>query len=1181
MDKSILRKFATESRIDLMAKMKNKINLFYIDEEFEKEQRGEIFVLTNNNHSLSLSKEEYQKRELLIKRIKDISIEQVIEESAYTWFNRIIAIRYMELNDILPISINNDFLGFRVLSAKDNALDPEILKFTNLNNSDLNINLDKEYYLTLKTDNDKFKYILLLICKKLGKIIPQVFDGITDYIDLLIPDNLLNDSGFVNKVISEIPEDNFKEVEIIGWLYQYYNQNEKDRVISSKKAYKKNEIAYATQLFTPDWIVKYMVENSLGKYVIEHNGDKELIKNWKYFIKDNLEINKETINPTEITFIDPCMGSGHILVYAFEVLYQIYESYGYNRNDIPELILKNNLHGLDIDDRAGQLAVLSVVLKACNYNKKILNSDVIKNLNILSIQESNNISDNDISYLPENVQGQANELKNLFLNGKELGSFLITNKKDHSELLEHLSKETSLFTSHLVDIFINIIKQLQILSNKYDIVVTNPPYMGNNTMNKVVYSYLKKYYNDEKMDLYTVFISVCNNMVKDNGYISMITQQGWLFLPTYYNLRLKTFDNNFLDNLLQLGAGAFDSISGEVVQSCAFVINKSVREEKYTLFYKLDTEVNKEIAFLENKNIYLQKLSNLKSITGFPIAYWLSNSILNLYNKEKTINNIAITKQGLKSSNDSLFFRFWHEVKSNKVNFEFKATNSNLFKWVPLSKGGKSRWYGDLNNVINWENDGLEIKQYAKDKYGSVTKTITSIDYYFKMNIAWNQISMTKPNFKAIENGYIFCSASPSLFVDESKYYYILALMNSVVASTIIKALNPTINFGVGDILKTIYIYNEKFKNTIEQRTKNNIIISKKAWDSFETSWDFKNHPLLEFGSSIYSGLSDDYKNSINFESKINNYGEVVYYEKDKPKLIRLENVYSDWEKYTIKQFNKLKSNEEELNRIFIDIYGLQDELDPYVEDKDITIRKADKVREIKSLISYAVGCMFGRYSLDETGLVYAGGEFDSNKYKTYKVDIDNIIPITDDSYFADDIVSRFIEFIKIVYGESTLYENLEFIADALGKRGTETNEETIRRYFNNDFFADHCKIYKKKPIYWLFDSGKKNGFKCLIYMHRYNENLVPKVRLDYLHKIQNTYEKLLSDINYKLTTDLSMIDKKELTKKQIDMNNKLIEIREYDEKIAHIADKTICIDLDDGVTANHAKFEDILAKIK
>lgn len=1197
MDKSILKKFAIESRQDLMDKIRNKIKTFYIDEDFHNEQKGEVYVLSNEKHSLSLTNEEFKKRELLIKRIKELSLEQVIEEAAYTWFNRIIAIRYMEINDMLPLTKDNQSLGIRVLSSKDNTPDPEILKFTNLVNPELDIDFKKEKYVELKDDNEKFKYVLLLVCKKLGRVIPQVFDGVTDYIDILIPDNLLNDTGFITKVINEVPENNYNEVEIIGWLYQYYNQLEKDKVISSRRTYKKNEIAYATQLFTPDWIIKYMVENSLGKYWIENNGEDTLylhnnmhsnssiVDNWKYFIKDNIEKNNAKINPKDITFIDPCCGSGHILVYAFEIFYQIYLKEGFNKNDIVELILKNNLFGLDIDDRAGQLAILSILLKAREYDKNIFNKDIVKNLNITSIQESNLINESMLEYI-ESEEGRilGKYLIDNFKNAKEIGSLLLLEKQDYTKLEECINSNSTIFGIEINEKLKPLIKIAKIIQNKYSVVVTNPPYMNNSVMSLNLKNYIQEHYKKVKSDLFSSFIVRNSLYGNDSSYLAFMTPYVWMFISSYEELRKYIIEEINISSLIQLEYSALEEAT---VPICSFVLNNKNTESMGNYFRLTDftggmqIQETKYLEILNDNNSQFKFHKNAKdfmTIPGSPIAYWISKSFSDIFRQGTSLGKVAQVKQGLATSDNNRFLREWYEVDIHKTLLNSSSVeeskNSNV-KWFPYNKGGEFRkWYGNNDYIVNWENNGYEIKN-VKDENGKLRSRPQNTDYYFKKSITWSLISSANIAFRSKPYGHIFDVAGMSYFPKDEDYYYLLGFNNTKIVRHIMNFIAPTLNFQVGDIAKIPIIFNDNQKEKINSLVKKNILISKEDWDSFETSWDFVKHPLL----------------------------------KPMSKVSTIRDSIANWNTYTYQQRSLLKHNEEELNKIFIDIYGLNNELTPEVDYKDITIRKEDKVRDIKSFISYAVGCMFGRYSLDKEGLIYAGGDFDNTyqKYKkadggwagsslsnykylndngneielSFEVDNDNIIPITDEAYFSDDIVERFKTFIKTVFSDNTFNENMDSIAEALGKRGTETSEETIRRYFVNDFFNDHVKMYQKRPIYWLLDSGKKNGFKALIYMHRYNENLIPKARLDYLHRVQTTYEKLLSDVNYRLTTELSMTDKKEAKNKQTDLMAKLQEIKEYDEKIAHIANQRIDIDLDDGVKINYEKFKDILAKIK
>jgi len=1163
MDKALLKKFAIESRQDLMEKIKNKINTFYVNENFKNEQRGDLYILSNDKHTLSLTNNEYKKRELLIKRINELGIEQVIEEAAYTWFNRIVAIRYMEINDYLPLTKDNQSLGIRVLSSKDNTPDPEIMKFTNLMNPDLNIDFKKEKYVELKNDNEKFKYVLLLVCKKLGRVIPQVFDGITDYIDILIPDNLLNDTGFVNKIVSEVSENNYNQVEIIGWLYQYYNQTEKDRVISAKKQYKKNEIAYATQLFTPDWIVKYMVENSLGRYWIEHGGDKNLIKNWKYFIKDNIQEVSEKIMPTEIKCIDPCSGSGHILVYMFEVLYQIYLSYGYSKNDIAEQILKNNLYGLDIDDRAGQLSILSVLLKAREYDKNIFNKDIVRNLNIMSIQESNNIND----FIIDNISNddEKNKTKYLidnFKNAKEIGSLLILENNDYRNLEKEIENNNTIFGIELRDKLIPLINNAKILSNKYDIVVTNPPYLSNSVMSSNLKKYIQEHYENVKSDLFAAFIIRNSTFEKNETYLGLMTPMVWMFISSYDNLRKYIIEKLNITSLIQLEYSALEEAT---VPICTFILNNTNNNQNGIYFrltdYKggMERQKDKYIEILNeynSKNKFDKNINEFKKIPAYTIAYWINENTINNFERKKAIKDYVKSSVGIQTGDNDKFLHYWWEISYNDILFGINDTKDTFQnkKWFPYNKGGEYRkWFGNDEYVIDWKDDGKNIKknsELTKHHYQQYADELK-----FKRLVTWSRITSGTPSFRYKDNGFLSDMAGFSIFSDEENLKKILAFCNSNVAKHYLEFMAPTLNIMISSVISMPYSDIEDKK--LVDITNQNLLLAKEDWDSFETSWDFITHPLIE------------YKTGSGYDKDIDKWD------------YKIKDAYESWKFNCDEKFKLLKKNEEELNKIFIDIYGLQDELTPDVEDKDITIRKADRGRDIKSLISYAVGCMFGRYSLDQDGLVYAGGDFDKSKYKTFTVDEDNIIPITDEAYFGDDIVERFKKFIKVVYGDNTFNENMEFIAETLGKKGTETSEDTIRRYFLNDFFNDHVKIYQKRPIYWLFDSGKKNGFKALIYMHRFNENLIPKVRLDYLHRIQTTYEKLLSDVNYKLTTDLSLSDKKAIQNRQADLNAKLNEIKEYDEKIAHIANQRINIDLDDGVKINYDKFNDILAKIK
>ena len=1162
MDKTVLRNFAVESRKDLMEKIDRKIKLFYIDEEFEKENRGDVIVLSNDKHTLTLTKEEDSNRDKLIKRIVELGYEQVVEEAAYTWFNRFIAIRYMEINDYLPLTADNQSLSIRVLSSNDNTSNPEILKFTNLTRSDLDIGFDKNKYNEYPKEEDRFKYVLLLICRKLGSVIPQVFDGVTDYIDLLIPDNLLGESGFVGKLIKELDEGYFKKVEVIGWLYQYYNQTEKDRVINAKKAYLKNEIPYATQLFTPDWIVKYMVENSLGKYWLEHGGDKSLSNNWEFYVNSELT-SKKKILPEEIKFIDPCCGSGHIIVYAFEILYQIYVSEGYSKNTIPELILKNNIFALDIDDRAGQLSILSILLKAREYDKNIFNKNIVKDLNVCSMSETKSM---DINYKEmlndEKVKDQYLYLKDKYENAKEIGSLIKEGNKDCSELKKYIMTHNDIFIALMRNELDNVLKQEEILSQKYDVVVTNPPYMNDKYMSNLMKEYAIKNYKSVKSDLFSMFFIKMFNLGNDDSYIGTIAPFVWMFIKTYEPLREIIVNTKTIDSLVQLEYNAFEAACVPV----GIYTFKNHFDDKYEGTYiKLsdftgaDNQPIKTLEALNNDNCDYKYKINSHKFVELPsklIAYWLPERMFEVFSSAKPLSEYAEPKQGMATTDNNQFLRKWYEVEINRIKFDAKDTEEakeSGFKWFPYNKGGEYRkWYGNNEYIVNYENDGKEIKENVLRKYpylNSPEFVVKNSQSYFKKGITWSYISSTNFGVRYSNPGFIFDVSGSCIFPKEEYFDYIMGLLCTKLSKQFLDIINPTMNIqagSVGSIPTIIDMSNiDEIKNLVEE----NIELSKSDWDSRETSWDFKGFDLC---------------NSI--EEMVNN---IINSEKQK--------------------LDKLLKNEERLNQIYLKIYGLDQIIDYRLSPDDITLEVKQPITIVKEFINYIVGCIFGRYDSYKKGFICAGKDYNSNNYSHYKPDNDNIIPISDSAniFYKDDLVKCFITYIENVYGKDNLFKNLDYLAEIIGKRGTETSEDTLRRYFVNDFYNNHVQIYQKRPIFWLFDSGKKNGFKCLIYYHRYNEQTVSKIRVDYLHKTISVYENNLSEIDYKLNNeDLNVADKRELQNSKSEYIAKLKECNEYEERVGNVANKMIKLDLDDGILTNYGKLVDdngksILAKIK
>lgn len=1135
MDKAILKNFAIESRKDLMKKVERKIKLFYIDEEFKKENRGDVIVLSNDKHSLTLTKEEDANRDKLIKRIVELGLKQVIEEAAYTWFNRIIAIRYMEIHDFIPLTIDNQSLGIRVLSSKDNVSSPEILKFSNLVNPDLSIDFNKETYAELKDDNEKFKYILLLICKKLGKVIPRVFGGITDYIDILIPDNMLSEHGFIRKMITDIDEINFKKVEIIGWLYQYYvadKKKEVDEKLNKGNKITKEELPAKTQLFTPNEIVKYMVDNC--SYI----NDIEKMK-----------------------IIDPCCGSGHILVSVFDKLFEEYTNRGYSKNSIAQLILENNIYGSDIDQRAVQLSTLSLLLKAREYDNKIFNKDL--KINLATFEDSNNIKKEYVEFILDNLDTQ--EKKNIltrlldnFKNATEIGSILLIQNYDYISLYNEIEYNISKNGFDLISMSIwndvnetlkNILYLGSYLSNKYDIVITNPPYLGRKNCSASLNNFLDNNYPNSKMDLFSAFIEKTINMCKENGNVALMTPFTWLYLSSYKLLRKYVLDNARFESVLNPYDGFFNDAA---VTICSFVL-------KIT-----NEEVIAKNLFLDSSNkIQLINTINNEKFLNIPenrFVFDITDKLIELYNQRK-IEEVFKPRQGMATTNNDLFLRRWYEVNIDKIGFNMKNAEEALEskkKWFPYNKGGgKRKWYGNNEFVVNFENNGQTIANYIDNFSNSRVKSngrIINREYYFKKSITWSDICGDSFSARACGNGFIFDVKGSSGFVNDEEYLYILSLLNSNVSVRLLNMLNPTITTQVGNLKDIPYIFDKNMVDKIKSLANENISISKEDWNNRETSWDFENNLLIV---NCNNGKIQDACKTTQLKQKENH--------------------------------EKLLSNEKELNEIFINIYGLENEVSSKVLDSDISILVQDDKELIKDFISYSVGCMFGRYSVDKKGLILASSIYDKNNYNSYMIDEDNIIPISDDDsiYYNDDIVSKFIEFVKTVFGKENLSLNINFIAETLGKKGTETSEETIRRYFVNGFYNDHKKMYQKRPIYWLFDSGNKNGFKCLIYIHRYDEQIVSKIRTKYLHNTIAVYQRLVEEIDYKLNNnDLNTFDKRELQNKKSDLNGKITECNEYEEMIGNVANKMIKLDLDDGVVVNYSKFIDdngksILANIK
>ena len=1340
MNKNAIQKFAVWARTEMIAQVSQRAYQYGIT----KESYGVENAVTVNGRALST--DEQRQRAELVQQIKIKGYDQVMEEVAYTWFNRFIALRYMEVNNYLPSHI-------RVFSDANGAFKPEIL--ADVLHLELD-GLDKQKvaaYIEQNQTDDLYRYLLLTQCNALNAALPRMFERLGSYTELLLPNNILKADGILGRLVSDIPEEDWHDqVQIIGWLYQYYNEERKEETYALlKKNVKvtKERIPSATQLFTPDWIVRYMVENSLGRLVISGqcaaDSETERIEKekafaekmgWKYYLPEaeqepdvRAQIQKLSTDPqllTTIKVIDPCMGSGHILVYAFDVLIQIYEANGISQRDAAQQILKNNLYGLDIDDRAAQLAYFAVMMKARQYDRRIFTRGIQPHLHAL--QNSQPMHEEGWAYF-ESEEPLARRLWQSFADAKTLGSLVPVDltldelaklrnrlaEMDAASTMGSLSAQA--YVGQILDTFAPLVELAEILTQKYDVVITNPPYMGSSNMDKTLSDFVKKHYPDSKSDLFAVFIERCKEMVKKNGYQAMITQHAWMFLSSYEKLRKKLLQIDTI-NMAHLGPRAFDEIGGEVVQTTSFVLqNCHVPKRKGTYARLIDykSESEKEQAFLSTDHCPLFTIdqSNFSKIPGSPVAYWVSEKIINIFIDNLLLSKYGNAVEGIKTGDNDLLLRLWYEVERNKA--MLTEENSGNSYWRAMTKGGTYRkWYGNFEYVVAWGNDGVRLKSFRK-------ASIPNSELFFSPALTWTYITSGKFSMRTARDYFLYNNKGPALYLDQKIKLYILGYLNTCIVEEILNFLAPTIDCKPGNIEKIpVKIMSSKVTE-ISDIVNSAVEISKIDWDSSENSWDFQQDPIVRYNRDLWNATA--------VGATMNAYYDGVKQQFHSP----MELAYLRWKGECNQRFRELKKNEEELNRIFIDIYGLQDELTPDVADKDVTVYCVYDTKEdvpetlngsnyvltkrdvVVNFISYAVGCMLGRYSLNVEGLAYAGGEFsdqwvvvgdrlfkrevveyfvseelsrscgmaevdgsggadlsageiaaaggvvftfrsnaqssgvsafeyrrgasekiyegirelslDRQRFEcgvtdtTYDLcspeildaiasgnshelvkrgwkdaervdwqtihstlitnyfspDKDDIIPICDDEYFDDDITGRFVQWVEVVYGKETLEENLTFIADALGGKGT--SREIIRNYFLKDFYSDHCKKYKKRPIYWLFDSGKKNGFKALIYMHRYQPDLLARMRTDYVHEQQERYRTQLAHIDEAIQ-QASSSERVKLTKRQKKLQDQSLEIQKYEEKIHHLADQNIVIDLDDGVKHNYALFADVLAKI-
>ena len=1204
MDTSQLKKYAIQARRDFRDAVSARAKRIGVsDAEIQSYTvKGDLLIIGEQ----TFPKDYKQAFDALYREVHSKGFDSLIDEVAYTWFNRFVALRFMELHNYFPH-------GFRVLSSTDEDPTPQILRnplqlqFTH----SFNKTQAQELFEAGNKEEELYRMVLIAQCNELYAIMPFLFERVSDLSELLLPDNLLASDSIIRKLTVEIEENAwFEGVEIIGWIYQYYLSEKKDEVIGRKKAVPSEDIPAATQLFTPNWIVKYLVQNSVGSYWLGTYPDSPLAEKMEYYIKpaeqepevlDELKkITPSEINPETITVLDPACGSGHILVEAYDILKEIYLERGYRPREIPRLILEKNLFGLDIDCRAAQLASFALLMKARADDRSIFSADHPVKLNVLEIVEadfnidqavdvllkgkdvkiesSQNIQ-SEMPFMPKESQtslplstpgslkpSELKEFLELFTEAKTFGSLIKVPEelKDKMHGVEKFAESLTGESHRTGDLFsyiygtkvLRICEQAKILGGRFDAVVANPPYMGNKGMNPRLKEFVKSHYPLGKPDLFASFIESGLGLARHNRFLGMVTMHSWMFLSSFEDLRQELLDSNCIFTLTHLGARAFSAISGEVVQTVAFVVRPHLRLPEFRGQYLKLTDCDEEEKSLALRSkqapIFAVKEADFSAIPGSPIAYWVSDRMRQIFKEGTPLGEIAEPRQGMATADNNRFLRSWWEVEDNKIGFNIASRDEALKsrrKWFPYNKGGDfRRWYGNNQFLVNWEDDGREIRSFA-DENGNIRSRPQNVEYFFKPGVTWTFISSSKFGVRLSDTGFLFDVAGSTVFPEPSDIEFILGLLCSSIAFDALKAVNPTLNFQVGNVgqIPVLTSVSPEVRNQVISIVREAVQISRADWDQVESSWNF----CLDFNKLNFGTLAHFIDEKLAGQSA------------RRQRLLELET---------------------QNNKLFLQAYGLLGEVSPDVAIEDISLRNLNRRELIESLASYSIGCIVGRYSLDAPGLIYANSGnigFDPSRYKKFPADADGVVPILDYPWFPDDITTRFQEFLVACWGKDTLEENMKFVADSLDPKQGETPEETIRRYFCDYFFKNHLKMYKKRPIYWLFSSGKEKAFQALVYLHRYNEQTLSKMRTDYVlpltGKMANEEKRLDAQIESAGTPAERNRFKKELEK----LKKKQIELRKFDELLHHYADKRISLDLDDGVKVNYGKFGALLAEVK
>jgi hypothetical protein len=1222
MNKTKLKSYAPQAREDFIAAVTARAHLLGISNKAGKlevaasQPRGDATVIAGQAWPIKV----HSQRQQLIARIEKEGFDQTMEAVAYTWFNRFAALRYMELHDYLGH-------GHRALSSLDGMLPDILTHATDLVQSNvlpgLNATLIVDMKLAGNRDGELYRLLLIAQCNALSNVMPFLFERIDDETELLLPDNLLRTDSVIAKLVSSIEEDEWKEVEIIGWLYQFYISDKKDDVIG--KVVKSEDIPAATQLFTPKWIVQYLVQNSVGRLWLMANPSSNLKVQWPYYvvpanqpvevqaqldtiIQARVDKDGESLNPESITLLDPACGSGHILVEAYEVIKVIYLERGYQPRAIPRLILENNLYGLDIDDRAAQMAGFALLMKARADDRRLFNEPI--KLNVLSLQESKGLDAEELTRALEAVAGGVSSqivdreassgfceddlfpgtrpqfslgepsvagtasgplrpaivsLIATFADAKTFGSLIQVPKALNAQLAAiadrlKLAVDTGdLYAKAAAHDLRPLVAQAQVLGMQFDSVVGNPPYMGGKWMNQKLRDWLNSMYKNHSADIYSAFVKRAELSCLSGGTIAMVTMQNWLFSSSFETMRVEMLNRQTLNSMVHIGVNSFPELNSKVAQASAFsIINKMV-SGYVTRYLDLASEgksIDKQVAFLNSscEEYFEVSIDKIKEIPGYPIAYWVSDSFRRLFTGGSSISKVAFSKQGLATGENARFIRAWYEVSCEKIGFNCanrdEALNSGK-KWFPHLKGGDfRRWYGNHEYVVDWSKDGEEIRSFGLDSGKKLRSRPQSMEFYFKPCLTWSDVTTGKFSSRYVPEGYIFSTVGPALFKKtEEGLVGLLGYTNSVVFQRVLDVSLQGLHYNNGVIGNRPYIPLDE-NSKISKIEKELVAIAKEDWDAMELSWDFQKltwSMSSEYGADLCSAWSS----------------------------------YAERIRTSIERTGTL---EKENNEIFIKAYDLQGELTSEVAESQITLSRANREKDCQRLISYVVGLMMGRYSLDAPGLIYANAAnigFDASRYNSFPADADGILPLTDELWFEDEAASRVREFLLAAWGPDTLAENMAWLAESLGAKAGETPDETIRRYLADKFYRDHLQTYKKRPIYWLFSSGKQGAFQALVYVHRYHEGTLSRMRAEYVVPLTGKIQSRIDLLQQDAVATSSTATRNKLAKEVEKLKKKHVELLAYDEQLRHYADMRITLDLDDGVKANYGKFGNLLAEVK